>query len=398
MGQTESGKRLTGLAVSYFFIFNWVGIAMPFLSQHLKSLGLSGAEIGLLMAASPVAAIFVPPAWGFLADRTRRTGLLLAVALAGAFLAYLPLLSAETVWQIAPWLYLAALFASPISTLIDSQVLQEIREVGGHFSRVRLWGSVGFIASSAAFGLFYSGARASPPPVIVGVVAALGLAFLSTLPRVRASGAGLAPPSLGQMANLLSEPRLRLLLLSTGLHWAACGPFNLLFTVHLRDLGLPPSVAGVGAATGVVAEVGVMVLWPKVSQLASTSRLLTVAFLGSGLRWLLLSYATGAEAVIAIQLLHGLTYGVFMLAAYGYLTALVPPQMRATGQALFASVTWGMGGAIGYLAAGRLYDLFSGGALFRVAAALELLPALLALALPALTVTDREPVLGSEQA
>jgi PPP family 3-phenylpropionic acid transporter len=57
----------------------------------------------------------------------------------------------------------------------------------------------------------------------------------------------------------------------------------------------------------------------------------------------------------------------------------VPPHLRASGQALFAAVTFGVGGLIGYPAAGAGYDALGGHRLFAVAAALELLPMLLVL-------------------
>jgi PPP family 3-phenylpropionic acid transporter len=71
--------------------------------------------------------------------------------------------------------------------------------------------------------------------------------------------------------------------------------------------------------------------------------------------------------------MHGLTFGLFWATAMASLSALVPPRLRATGQALFSAVVFGGANAVAFLGAGRLYDLHGAAApLFAWAAALEL--------------------------
>ena len=92
--------------------------------------------------------------------------------------------------------------------------------------------------------------------------------------------------------------------------------------------------------------------------------------------------ARGAPALIGLQALHALTFGLFWGASMQALTALVPPRLRATGQALYSAVVFGVGNAVGYLLAGAGYDRLGGvGPLFAWAAAVEVIPLLVTLSL-----------------
>ena len=372
---------------------------LPYLPQHLRALGLSGSEIGVLAGASPLMAFLAPPLWGFLADRTRRGALLLTLAALGSLTAFSPLLSATTTATIAPWMLLAAFFSTPISMLADSLTLERLRESGGDYARIRLWGSVGFIVATTAFGLLYTGERSSPPPVIVAALLTTAGALVASL-FVHGRGEAQAPVALGDALTLLGDRRIRILLAATCLHWLSCSPYHMLFTVHLKDLGLPPSVAGIGFGVGVLAEVVVMMNFPRLAARLAPRKILALAFAASSLRWLLVGLSSSATVLVGLQLLHGLTFGAFLCAAISYLGAVVPPRLRGTGQALYVSVTYGIGGLVGYLLTGKAYDLLGARATFFGGAVLEWLPALLVLSLPALEAVEPvtiSPVVASTE-
>jgi PPP family 3-phenylpropionic acid transporter len=133
-------------------------------------------------------------------------------------------------------------------------------------------------------------------------------------------------------------------------------------------------------ATGVAAEVAALLWFPRLSQRFSLRGLLSSAFAATSLRWLLLSRAEGAAAVIGLQALHGLTFGLFWGGAVEGLSRLVPTPLRATGQALFSAVVFGGGNAAGYLLSGLAFDRLGAVApVFAAAGVIEILPAASAL-------------------
>jgi MFS transporter, PPP family, 3-phenylpropionic acid transporter len=76
---------------------------------------------------------------------------------------------------------------------------------------------------------------------------------------------------------------------------------------------------------------------------------------------------------VALQALHGLTFGLFWATAVSEMSLLVPVRLRATGQALFSALVFGAANALGYLLAGQVYDRAgAASALFVLAAGLEL--------------------------
>jgi PPP family 3-phenylpropionic acid transporter len=83
---------------------------------------------------------------------------------------------------------------------------------------------------------------------------------------------------------------------------------------------------------------------------------------------------------LTLQALHAASFGLFWASSMAWLGEAVPPGLRATGQALFTALTFGLGNLLGFSACGRLYDA-SGGAqtAFLAAAALELVPLTMAL-------------------
>lgn len=373
-------RGLVPLAAFYFGYYAAIGIQLPFLPQHLRGLGLSGAELGLVSAASPVMALLSPPLWGFLADRSRRAALLLTLGAAGQAIALMPLLTVTTLEQLAPVMLLAALFSAPLPMLADSLTLQQVGANGAAYARVRLFGSVGFICSSTLFGLVWTGTIDFPPPVIVALIGCALLGLGASL-AVRGSGEQHPAPSLRDALGLLGDTRVSLLVASTALHWLACAPYHLLFGVHVQELRLPPAIAGLGMGIGVAAEVVVMLAYPRFLARLGPVRILAIAYAASSIRWMLVGVVDSPAALVLLQILHGLTFGAFLLAGVTWLAQIVPARLRATGQALFTSITYGVGGIAGYLLAGRLYESWGSRQVFVAGAVLEWLPLALVLLL-----------------
>ncbi|HEX8826122.1 MAG TPA: MFS transporter [Archangium sp.] len=361
----------------YSLYFGAVGIVLPFLPAYLESLALSVTQIGLLLSLSPLLALVAPHLWGHLADRTGRPHRVLAVLAVGACAGFSPLLFVDRFPALVVTFAAYAFFASSITPLVDSLALQHVAHTGGSYAHLRLFGSLGFVLSSSLFGLAVdSVGRAT---VLAPLVLLAALALWSLTLRD-----GHAPPRTEDVHplagfQLLAHRDLRWLLAGTALHWIACAPYHGTFSIFVVSLGLPPSVTGVSAALGVTAELAVMLLYPRVAERIAPRHLLALSFAVSALRWGGLSVASSPSVIAALSLLHGMTFGAFYVASIAFVARRVPPHLRASGQGLFAAVTFGLGGLVGYATAGAGYDWLGGHRLFAVAAVLELLAAALVL-------------------
>jgi PPP family 3-phenylpropionic acid transporter len=370
--QVASRGALSGF---YLLLFGVTGISLPFLPAYLKSLSLSATQVGTLLAISPLLSLLAPSFWGHLADRTGQTGRILTVLALGALLCLSPLLWVERFAALAATFAAYAFFNSSFTPLIDSLALHRVAHAGGSYAHLRLFGSLGFILSSTAFGLLAPRVDRTAVFALLGLIAALAL-WSFTLHAHSAPAARLHPLA---GLKLLRHPDLRWLLAATSLHWLASAPYNATFSIHVLALGLSPAVVGLSAGLGVLAELAVMALYPRFADRLAPRHLLALAFVSSALRWAGVALVSSAPALVALSLLHGMTFGAFYVASIAFMARRVPPHLRASGQALYASVTFGLGGFVGYLSAGAGYDWLGGHRLFAVAAALELLAAALVL-------------------
>jgi PPP family 3-phenylpropionic acid transporter len=370
----------------YVLYFASVGIVLPFLPAWLRSLGLAGWQIGVLLALNPGLALAAPPLWGYLADRFGRPDRILSVIAGGAVLGFAPLAMSSRFVALALALGTYAFFASSITTLLDSLALQRVGLHGGSYSRLRLFGSLGFVVSSTAFGLAVGAVDRRVVSVALALIAAY-FAWSFTL-KARAASLPARHPLTG--LTLLRHRDLALVLAAACAHWIACAPFHGTFSIHVTALKLPPWVIGLSSGIGVLAEVAVMYAYPRVAERIAPRFVLLGAFLASALRWAGMAAATSPPAIIALSLLHGMTFGAFYVAAVAFVAIRVPDTLRASGQALMTSVTFGLGGLLGYISAGAAYDWLGGHRLFAVSAAAELVPAVLILLVRDAGATRRE--------
>ena len=364
------------IEVFYFFYFQAVAIYMAFMPAYLRGLGLTGREISTVFAIPPLLALAVPLGWAALADRTRRHDRVLRIVVGGACLGFVPLLFARSFGPILIGWITYAMFSVSVGSLADALAVARVR-AGAVYGRMRLWGSVGFVVAAVAFGgVLWSrnGARNAGADWLVPVAMWLALvaAFIAAL-RLRGTGEDSARPRAADVKALVAQPRLLLVLLAAALHWICLTPYNIYLGIFLRDLGLPPPLWGLAYATGTVAEVVVLALFRRLEARFPLDVLLAVAFAGSAVRWLAIAALDAPWALIAVQTLHGLSFGLFWSAAIALISATVPGSLRATGQALLI-ISINVGGAIGNAVTGRLYDATGPRLMFVLAAILEFAP------------------------
>jgi MFS transporter, PPP family, 3-phenylpropionic acid transporter len=379
----------------YFLFYAGVGAYLPFFAAYMRGRGFTGEQIGTIQMVPSLLSPFVALGWASWADRrgSPTAGLRRAAIVAALAAAALPF--ARTPLVVAAVLAVFALGDRAVVPLLDATTLEVARREPRHrYASIRLFGSLGFSAAALAVGWALS-ARGDIPgdtlvPTVFAVCAAAYACVVLTLPHT-APPAGEARPGLADTLALIRSRSLLTFLLACSVHWAATAPYHLFFGVLVREHGLPSNVAGLAMTAGVVAEILALLVHPRLERRFSPRVLLAVAFAGSALRWMLVSRAESAFALVALQLFHGLTFGLFWATAMSALGVLVPIRLRATGQALFSAIVFGGANALAFQAAGRGYDFHKSAApLFAWAGALEVLALALTAALSGVNLRARQ--------
>ena len=365
----QSMPQHTRLSSFYFFYFASIGAFMPYWGPYLSELGFSGAQIGELMAIILATKIVAPNVWGWLADRT---GVRMPIIRWGAFAALVTfggVLLYSGYWWLAVVMATFSFFWNAILPQFEATTLRALGRDSHRYALVRLWGSVGFIVAVAGLGwLLDVIALGWLPWIVLGLLAAL---YLITL-RVR------EPPDghphgdgLTSLLAALRRPEVIALFAACFFMQASHGPYYAFFTMYVEAQGFSRAVAGQLWALGVAAEVVLFLAMPRLILRFGAWPLVTLALLLTTLRWwLLATIPESLTALVFIQLLHAASYGVYHAAAISLIHLYFPGRLQGRGQALYSSLSFGVGGAIGALASGYLWDGVSPASVYVLAAVL----------------------------
>ncbi len=371
------------LRILYGVYFTAVAVSLPFFPPYLRALGLSGKQVSLLLAVPPMLHMGAPLLWGWLADRTRRPDLVLRAAICGAFLSYAPIIFVRTM----PALLLAygahQFFAVPVPGLADALALEQARR-GDDYTRIRFWGSVSFTLTCLAIAPVFAarGPRGGDALVPILLAIFLGCASLASFGLRGHVDADRERPHARDVLVLLRDRRFLLILALGPLHWSCLAPYHGFFGILLGDRGHSANVIGAAFVISVIGEMAAFFFFRNLRARLPLPTLMALAFVATIVRWLVVGFAHSAPVLAGMQIFHALTFGVFWGAAMAWLAACVSPKLRATGQTLFTAATYGFGNMIGLFASGAAYDaFFSAAPSFVAAAAFELVPLTLVLAL-----------------
>jgi PPP family 3-phenylpropionic acid transporter len=356
------------LAAYYFWYFAATGVAEPYLPPYWRSLDFSPPDLGLLNAIAPAITVLAPFLWTAYADATRQGERIFLINTWIAALAALLFPNLAGFWPVAAAVLVYAAFRTPLIPLANSMTFRVLAGRRQGYAAIRLWGTIGYIlmAIGAGFLLDRIGLRAGMYGMAVAMMAC-GVVGWVGRSRERSGLLSVRP---GEFLQTLQDRRVLLLLLATCLAQVSFGPYTTFFTIHLQHIGLSRGFAGTAWALAAGSELTVMLGWTRMCTLASARTWLTVALAAHAVRWALFVIARDPAFLLAIQLTHALTFGVFYLAGVQMVDALVPDGLRATAQGVFASVTFGLGGLVGNTLAGLLYEPLGMARLYAVAAAL----------------------------
>jgi PPP family 3-phenylpropionic acid transporter len=355
------------LAAFYLFYFATLGALVPYFGLYLKSVGFSAAEIGSLMAIVMISRIVAPLAWGWLADHreSRMSVVRLASFLAAAAFGGV-MVDSDFAW-LAFTLLVFSFFWHASLPVLEVFTLTHVGERAGEYGKVRLWGSLGFIAAVYALGVVID---ARGPwwvlPAILALSSGIWLSSLS-LPDARMRG---EVEHAGPFLKAVARPEVFGFLLASFLMQVGHGPYYTFYSIYLEAHGYSKTLIGGLWAFAVVCEIGVFVLMRRVLARYALRSVLLASFATAALRWLLIGFfPESLAALIVAQALHAATFGSFHAAGIQMVHRFFVGRHRHRGQAVYGAFSFGIGGAVGSYYSGLVWEPFGATFAFVIAAA-----------------------------
>jgi MFS family permease len=336
---------------------------MPYINLYFERMGMSGTQIGFLIAIQVIALSATTLSWGTIADRYHIHKLIMCLGMLLTPVAMLMVATAQTFGSITVWVLVFAFFTSPIVPLIDSLAVDVAETWGGSYGAARVWGSLGWAISSWGIGLLVE--QYNILWLFYGYAAFMWSAFLIALfqpKRLRQA------PRLSFSLHLKGFLRIDLLLflLSVFLLASSFSSVNSFFSIYMDKIGASETMIGLAWSIGSWTEIPIMLLGGWLIRKVGPGKLLTASFLLFALRWLLFSFTNSPGAALAIQFLHGISFACFAVGSITYMSRKSPAGLGATAQALLNMFTWGLGSIMGSLVGGYTYENFGMPVMFRV--------------------------------
>ena len=346
-----SGARRHGVAlrVHYLAAFASFGAYLPYFPRWLEARGVRGAAMSAACSLLPAMGVVAPPVFGLVGDALELRGALLAVACAGAGLPFLVVGAVELghgrlgVPALFALVAAFALFRAPMTMLADVVATDRARDHGDAYGRMRLFGSLGFLASAIVVGRAVDVTSGAALPLVLGGTSIAAFAAALALPmraslvddaaRVAAPGP-LAPA----LRTLFVDRRFVVFLVVTFLAQVAHASYDLCATLHIRDLGADGALTGIYWATGVVAEVLLMWFAEPLFARATPRALLAVGVAGAAPAMAPpLSRLESLSAVIALQPMHALSFALVWLSSLAIIKDECAPRVSSTAQGAFTA-------------------------------------------------------------
>ena len=367
----EKSRAYISLSVCMFAYFAAQAMSISLLSNWLKStLGLTGEQTGIVFSANFIGAMCTQPLFGYLSDKVgigRHVLLFLALMVGGCgfffVFVYEPLLQTNLLaGAIVGGAYLGATFATG-SFALESFTDRVARRFGFEYSRVRLWGSLGF--ASAAF---FSGSLFNRNPhinfFIASAMAVVMLAALASL-KLRASdteksaSASLRP---GDALAVLRMPKfwgfMVLILGVTNLYLVYDQQFPIYYASQFATPQLGREMFGRLNSAQIFVEAGMLFIAPFIVRAVGIKRSLLLA---SGIMLVRIGgsgFVTGPILISAMKMLHSLELPILLVSVFAYIAAHFDSRLASTIFLVGYSFGHSLGLAVLSQVVGKGYDLF----------------------------------------
>lgn len=381
------------LSLMMFLEYVIWGAWLPLLGLYMdKYLGFSGLQKAWIFNAFAIASLTGMFFGGQLADRYFAQEKFLAFSHLVAGVSMLALAYVKTFAPFFGLMLLHCFFYVPTLSVTNAIAFANLKDAQKDFGRIRVWGTIGWIAASWPFvfipidwakvpsvaqaggavawlGKALSTLKTGPAmeaaltsTFIVSGIAALALAaFCMTLPHTppaKNEGSAFAPV---EALKLLAVPSILVLFVVTLLDSLIHYCYFFWTSPFFAEIGLPENWIAPAMSIGQIAEILTMAYLGFFLKKLGWRVTMILGILGHVVRFGI--YAIGTRdtlwLVILSNVVHGFAYAFFFATVYIFVDENFPKDIRTSAQSLFNLLILGFGPFFGNFLWGWLGDVFS---------------------------------------
>ena len=350
----------------YFFYYFFVGSFVPYWGIYLQSENFSPSSIGILLSLFQISRIVAPNFWGWLADHTGHRVKWIKLTSFLGLIGFIGIFWAKGFFWIFLVMLALSLFTSSTLPLAESLTLAHLATTDGHYSRIRLWGSIGFIVASLFLGYLIDLQGINILLWVLLITQAIIFFLSNTIPEAKEIHHKKNDLSIWK---IIKTPSVVALLIGCTLMVSAHGVLYNFYSIYLKEHGYSSATIGWLWAVGVICEIFIFMLMPKILRRYSLKTILLISLFLGVIRFILIGASPDHFYLLLIaQMFHAATFGSFHAASIEVIAYFFKGRNQSRGQAIYNSVAYGIGGTIGGLGGGYLIQYLGGQLGFMIAA------------------------------
>lgn len=363
--------RLSGF---YFAYFAALGAILPYWSLYLQSIEFDAKAIGQLTAILVASKIIAPNLWAWLADHLGRRMFIIRVGSFISLIAFAGAFFTTSFWGLV-WVMLCfGFFWNATLPQFEVTTLNHLAESHHDYSRIRVWGSIGFVFTVWLLGMLF---EYQPIKLLIPVIFfIMALIFISSL--LVSDHKQISHTQSVSIIHTLKQPKVIALIATCFLMQASHAPYYTFYSIYLEQHQYSLGFIGNMWALGVIAEVFVFIYMHRLSRLCSIRSLLILSLLLAALRWLLIGYAVETMSIVIFaQLLHAASFGLYHACAISLFHEYFTGSIQGRGQAIYSSMSFGAGLTLGSFLSGYAWGSLGATVTFSTAAIVCLVAAVI---------------------
>lgn len=375
--QDQDLTRLNTFCGVYYFHSSAAG---RFLTALQVELGFSSSSIGNVLGLMSLATSFISPTVSSFADTKKVHRIMLLIQSCARVVPLIAMWVLYANEMLSFWSFfvlnsLISVVSTGIGPISDSLVLAALVDKT-RYGSVRLWGALTYGLGNLMVGLLVQVFGSFHPMFAMSVITLIPglITVYRSLPPYASDTKPATDISVASVVTLLTHSQsVKVFFLNSAVVGAALALVeSLLFVAMVRNMnGSTPLLAGASVFISVLFEIPIFRIAPTLINKYGTKRMLIVA----NLAWIVrsLGYASFSSAwiVLVLEILHGVTFGLFYSAAVHTCVEQCPPGMESTMQSLL-DMTSHIGSALGTVGGGYLFDWIGTSPTFLVFTAMTL--------------------------